>query len=59
MHYSETKYFRDLLKTIAFWAALISAIAAFAACNHPAPENGYDAVNKADCLPRIKLTRSA
>jgi protein SCO1/2 len=56
MLYSKTKYFRDPLKTIAFWAALTAAIAAFAVCNHPASENGYDAVNKADCLPAIKLT---
>jgi protein SCO1/2 len=53
--YSETKYSRDLLKTITFWAALACAIAAFEACNHPAPEDGYDAVNKTDCLPAIKL----
>ena len=29
MFHSETKYFRDLPKTIAFWAALTCAIAAF------------------------------
>ena len=56
MFHSETKYFRDVPKTIAFWAALTAAIAAFAACNHPAPEEGYDAVNKSDCLPAITLT---
>lgn len=56
MLYSESKYFRDPLKTIAFWAALTGAIAAFTACNHPGPEDGYDAVNKFDCLPAIKLT---
>ena len=56
MFYSETKYFRDPLKTIAFWAALTGAIATFAACNHPAPDDGYDAVNKSDCLPAITLT---
>ena len=53
--HAETKYLRDLLKTIAFWVALIGAIAAFAACNHPASEDGYDAANKTDCLPAIKL----
>src|SRR5580704_13917538 len=55
MLYSKTKYFRNLLKTTALWAAMAGAIAAFAACSHPAPEDGYDAVNKADCLPAIKL----
>jgi len=55
MFYAETRYFRDLLKRTALWAALAGAIAAFAACSHPAPEDGYDAVNKADCLPAIKL----
>ena len=56
MLYSETKYFRDPLKKIAFWVALTGAMATFTACNHTAPEDGYDAVNKSDCLPAIKLT---
>jgi protein SCO1/2 len=52
----ETKNFRGLLKAIAFFAVLAGVVGANAACNHPASEEGYDAVNKTDCLPSLKLT---
>jgi protein SCO1 len=51
----ETKSLWALVKTIALCALIAAPIAALAACAHPAPEDGYDAVNKADCLPAIKL----
>jgi protein SCO1 len=33
-----------------------TALVAIVACSHPALEEGYDAVNKTDCLPALKLT---
>jgi protein SCO1 len=38
-----------------FFAVLVAAMATITACNHPAPEDGYEATNKADCLPPLKL----
>jgi protein SCO1 len=52
---SNRKYLPRMFRT-AFCAALVGMLAAAAACNHPAPEEGYDAVNKSDCLPSLKLT---
>jgi protein SCO1 len=52
-------YKRKDLRTLlnaAFCAGLAGMLVAAAACNHPASEEGYDAVNKADCLPSLKLT---
>jgi protein SCO1 len=51
----ERKSSRTLLNA-ALSAALAGVLTAAVACNHPAPEEGYDAVNKADCLPSLKLT---
>ena len=55
MFNAETKFIQYHIRTVFLWAALAGAIGAFSACSHPAPEDGYDAVNKADCLPAIKL----
>jgi protein SCO1 len=51
----ETKYWRTLLNAV-LCIGLVGLLSAGAACNHPAPEEGYAAVNKADCLPALKLT---
>lgn len=47
--------FRNVLKTAIFWALLAGAIAGVGACHHSTSDDAYDAVNKADCLPAIKL----
>jgi protein SCO1 len=49
------KYLRRMFPA-ALCSALVGMLAAAVACNHPAPEEGYDAVNKSDCLPSLKLT---
>jgi protein SCO1 len=51
----ETRKFYGLLKAIAVLGVLAASAVVIAACSHPAPEDGYDATNKADCLPAIKL----
>lgn len=51
----EMKSSRILLNG-ALCAGLASLLLAVVACNHPPAEEGYDAVNKADCLPPLKLT---
>jgi protein SCO1 len=51
----ERKPLRTLLNA-ALCAGLAGALTAAVACNHPEAEEGYDAVNKADCLPSLKLT---
>ena len=55
MFKSETKNCSSVLKAIASLGVLVCALIAIAACSHPAPEDGYEATNKADCLPAIKL----
>jgi protein SCO1/2 len=44
-----------LLKTLAFFGVMCGILNGIVACNHSASEEGYDAVNKADCLPPLKL----
>jgi protein SCO1 len=55
MFIHERKPLRILLNAV-LCAGLAAALTTAAACSHPAPEDGYDAVNKADCLPALKLT---
>jgi protein SCO1 len=50
------KHLRSL-SNAAVCAGLAAMLATATACNHPAAEEGgYDAVNKTDCLPSLKLT---
>jgi protein SCO1 len=47
---------RKYSSTATLCAVLAITLVTAAACNHPGAEDGYDAVNKADCLPSLKLT---
>jgi len=46
---------KKIICALFFCAVLAAAVTSITACNHPAPEDGYDATNKADCLPPLKL----
>src|SRR5215469_1898421 len=46
---------KKIICAIFLCAAMVWVTAAITACNHPSPEDGYDATNKADCLPPLKL----
>jgi hypothetical protein len=51
----ETRRWRYVLDAVLF-VGLVGLLNCGVACNHPTREDAYDAVNKADCLPSIKLT---